>query len=220
MFEPIDLGEFERRTRIRPGRSLWDGADRIVSLRNLKRIVDIRLMNDEYLANLLLSVTLVGDPAARPYEGCDIKRMRADPAMLAVGQTFVEERKLLNLQASFFDIFKGTGAPSGFAKKGAMIILGEPDDGGLAVAHYLPPLVEWHGERHGLLDGMHRGYSAMRIGTTIEVIKICFPASPFPCDFGHWKNVRLVGAKPPKEERFYGLRPDLFRDLKYVGIDG
>lgn len=220
MFDPIDLAEFERRTRIRPLGTLWDGADRIVSLRNLRKIVDIRLMNDDYLRNLLLGVTLVGDPDLRPYAGCDIKRMRADPAMLAVGQSFVEERKLLNLQSAFYDIFKGSGATSGFAKKGAMIILGEPEGGGLAVAHYLPPLVEWHGDRHGLLDGMHRGYSAMRVGTTVEVIKICHPRSPFPCDFGHWKNVRQVGEKPAKDQRFWGLKPDLFRDLKYVGIDG
>lgn len=220
MFEPIDLGEFERRTSIRPHGDIWRGADRVVSLRNIRKITDIRLMNDAYLNNLLLSVTLVGDPDTRPYEGCDIKRLRADPTMFAVGQTFVEERKLLNLQAGFYDIFRGSGATSGFAKKGAMIILGEAADGGAAIAHYLPPLVEWHGNRHGLLDGMHRGYSAMRVGTTVEIIKVCFPVVPFPCDFGHWKNVRQVGAKPPKEERFFSLKPDLFRDLKYVGIDG
>jgi len=220
MFEAIDLAEFERRTAIRPTATLWPGADRVVSLRNIAKIVDIRLMNDEYLKRLLLGVTLVGDPSNRPYAGCDVKRLRADPMMLAVGQTFVEERKLLNLQSVFHDIFEGSGTTGGFAKKGAMIILGEAKDGGLAVAHYLPPLIEWHGDRHGLLDGMHRSYSAMRIGTTVEIIKVCFPKSPFPCDFGHWKNVRLVGAKPPKEERFYGLKPELFRDLKYVGIDG
>ena len=220
MFDPIDLGEFERRTSIRPLGDLWRGADRIVSMRSMKKIIDIRLMNDEYLRNLLCSATLAGDPAVRPYEGCDVKRLRVDPAMLAVGQTFVEERKLLNLQSVFYDIFKGTGATSGFAKKGVLIILGEPESGGLAVAHYLPPIVEWHGDRHGLLDGMHRGYSAMRIGTTIEVIKVCFPKSPFPCDFGHWKNVRQVDAKPAKQDRFFGLKPALFRDLKYVGIDG
>lgn len=220
MFDPIDLGDFERRTGIRPATSLWDGADRIVSLRQLVRILDIRLMNDEYLRHLLLSVTLVGDPERKPYKGCDVKRLRVDPAMLAVGQTFVEERKLLNLQSGFFDIFAGSGAPRGYAKKCAMVILGETAEGARAVAHYLPPLVEWHGDRHGLLDGMHRGYSAMRVGTTIECIKICFPPDPFPCAFGHWKRVKLVSAKPPKDERFFELKPELFRDLKYVGIDG
>lgn len=220
MFDPISLEDFARRTTVRPEGSGWRGADRIVSLRQITRVTDIRLMNDEYLTRLLRSVTLTGDPDRRPYEGCKVKRLRADPEMLAVGQTFVEERKLLDLQSDFSAVFEGSGASRGFAKKGAMIVLGETADGEHALAHYLPPIIEWHGDRHGLLDGMHRCYSAMRVGTTVEIIKVCFPTLPFPCAFGHWRDVRLVSAKPPKEDRFMDLRPDLFRDLKYVGIDG
>lgn len=220
MFETLDLGEFERRTCLNPLMYHWRTADRIVSLRDIRRIVEIKLMKAEYLAKLLLGVTLVNDPGVRPYEGCRIKRMRADPLLLEVGQTFVEEQKLLALQTNFFEIFKDSGAPNGFVKKPAMIILGETADGSLAVAHYLPPLVELHNGCYALLDGMHRSYSTMHVGTTMEVILVCSPKSPFPCDFNEWDVVRLVGAKPPKEERYFGLKPHLFRDLKYVGIDG
>lgn len=219
-FEPIDISDFERRTRLRPADYIWSGATQVVSLRKLTRIVDIRLMNDEYLQGLFLSVTLVGDPTARPYLGCKIRRMRADPAMMKVGQTFVEAEKLLNLQSNFYDIFESSGATSGFAKKGAMIILGETAEGERAISHYLPPIVEWHEGRHVLMDGMHRCYSAMRIGTTVEIIKICEPVQDFPCDAKKWTEVRLVDKKPPKDQRFFGLKPHLFRDLKFVGIDG
>jgi hypothetical protein len=220
MLDPIDLGEFERRTNLRPTAADWKGADRIVSLRDIKRITFSIDMDDVYLSTLLMSTTLTSDPGRRPYEGCSIKRLRTDPAMLSVGQTFVEERKLLDLQAAFCDIFEGTGALRGFAKRGAKIIIGETHGGEQAIAHYLPPIIEVHGHRNVLLDGVHRCWSVMRIGTTIEAIRVFFPKDEFPCDLGSWKDVRMVSAKPPKPERFFGLKPDLFRDLKYVGIDG
>jgi len=220
MFEPLDLALFAERTDLRPSDVSWSGVDRLVSLRHLKCITDIRLMNDEYLAKLLGSVTLVSDEERRPYAGCKIKRIRADPAMLGVGQTFVEAGKLLALQSGFFDIFHGSGATAGFAKKGAMIVVGVTDGGDRAMAHYLPPIVEWHGGRHILLDGIHRGYTAMRVGTTVEIIKICAPVERFPAEHNRWCNVELVDEKPPKEKRFFNLEPRLFRDLKYVGIDG
>jgi hypothetical protein len=165
-------------------------------------------------------VTLVGDTACRPFAGRKIRRMRADPEMFSVGQTFVEQKKLLALQTDFFDIFRGSGATRGFAKRGAMIILGRTASGELAVAHYVPPIIERHGHMHGLLDGVHRCYTAMRVGTTIEVIKVSDVQTPFPCGFGSWRQVRQVDAKPPKPERFHDLKPELFRDLKFIGIDG
>ena len=221
MFETIDLGTFEKRTGLRaPDNGAWQRVVGIVSLRDLVSIERIELMNDEYLTRLLQGVTLVGEPGARPYEGCKIRRMRIDPEMVSVGQRFVEKEKLLNLQTALFDIFHRTGATKGFAKKCAMVILGHVKSGDLAMAHYLPPIIERHGEMHGLLDGVHRSFTAMRTGTTIEAIRISNVTAPFPCGFGKWRDVRMVAEKPPKPERFHDLKPELFRDLKYIGIDG
>ncbi len=64
------------------------------------------------------------------------------------------------------------------------------------------------------------GTFAMRTGTTIEVIKVSDVKVPFPCDFGRWRDVRMVAEKPKKSERFHNLMPALFRDLKFIGIDG
>ena len=221
MFEPIDLGEFEKRTGI--GRAVipsWHDADRIVSLRDLASVTDIRVMSMDYLGRLMESIPLTGDANARPYAGCKINRYRIDPRMTKVGQTFVERKKILALNEHFDQVFHGFDVPSGIAKKGAYIMFGRTAEGALAVAHYLPPIIEQVANRHLVLDGIHRFSYVRGAGTTIEIVKISDPKIPFPCDPRKWSEIKAVDAKPPKDQRFFGLRQDLFRDLKRIGIDG
>ena len=221
MFEPIDLGTFERRTGIKANEaSVWGVADRIVSLRQLTQALDIRVMSNDYLTRLMTNVTLAGDPSCRPYAGCRIARYRIDPRMSKVGQTFVERKKILGLHERFDRIFAGFDVPHGIAKKGAFIVLGRTAEGERAIAHYLPPIVEHFKNRHLVLDGIHRFSYVTGAGTTIEIVKIEEPTAPFPCDPRNWTEVTAVDEKPPKEARFFGLRPELFRDLKHIGIDG
>ena len=221
MFEPIDLGTFERRTGIKANEaSVWGEADRIVSLRQLTERLDIRVMSDDYLGRLMSSVTLAGDSSCHPYAGCLIERYQIDPRMSKVGQTFVERKKILALHERFDRIFDGSGVLPGIANKGAYIILGRTAEGDRAIAHYLPPIVEHFKNRHLVLDGIHRFSYVAGAGTTIEIVKIEEPTAPFPCDPRKWTEVTAVDEKPPKEQRFFGLRPELFRDLKHIGIDG
>jgi len=44
--------------------------------------------------------------------------------------------------------------------------------------------------------------------------------TPFPCEPQHWKDLQKVDQKPPLEQRYPGLKPELFRDVKCIGIDG
>lgn len=222
MFDPIDLGDFEKRTGIaRQDVTLWGGAGRIVSLRDLVRIEDIKVMPTGYLERLLHSVTLVGDPSVRPFAGCKIRRMQFDPKQVAIGQTFVERKKCMTwLENDVDKLFQGFDIPAGPLHKRSMIILGRTASDEQAIAHYLPPIVERHGNMHVFMDGIHRSFFALRAHPSLEAIKISDVHVPFPADFQSWKDIATVDDKPPKAERFFNLKPELFRDLKHIGIDG
>lgn len=220
-FEPIDLSEFGKRT----GMDMLElarmsGADRVVSPRQIVVAQYILSMRLDYLESLLRSVPLQGDSDRKPYAGCRIDRYRMDPRMSKVGQTFIERRKINDLNELFSAMYDGHDVPYGIAKKGASLIFGTTAEGDRAIAQYLPPIVEQIGNRHAVLDGVHRFSYTKAAGTTLEIVKITDPTEPFPCDLRKWSSVKSVDAKPPKNERFFNLKPELFRDLKYVGIDG
>jgi hypothetical protein len=120
----------------------------------------------------------------------------------------------------FSGMFEDHDVPYGISKKGACWIFGETAEGDRAIAQYLPPIVEQIGNRHAVLDGIHRFSYVRGAGTTIEIVKISDPSIPFPCDLQKWSEVMTVDLKPPKDQRFFNLRAEYFRDLKYVGIDG
>lgn len=220
-FDPIDLSEFGRRTGL-DMRELahMSRADRIVSPRQIAVARYVLNMRLDYLSALVASVPLLGDPGRKPYAGCRIDRYRMDPRMSKVGQTFVERAKIAALHEMFGSMFQEHDVPYGISKKGACWIFGETAEGDRAIAHYLPPIVEQIVDRHAVLDGIHRFSYIKGAGTTLEIIKISDPTAPFPCDLRKWSSIAAVDAKPPKEQRFFNLKPDLFRDLKYVGIDG
>ncbi len=221
MLKRLDLEEFEHNTGMRHEDffSGWDKVRLVVSLRELIRVREIRVMPMEYLKQILSSVTLAGDSNIRPYEGAIITTARIDPSILLVGQTFVERKKYQSLIEMFSTFFDGFCTTKGVAKCTALIVYGELVDGTLALAHYLPPIVE-QGERKILLDGMHRNFLVMRVGTTLETIIVSGVKVPFPCTPQMWEKVVVVEEKPPREKRYFDLHPDLFRQLERVGIDG
>jgi hypothetical protein len=218
----VDLKGFEERTGIdrREFLGRWNEAERIVSLRDITTVLNVQAMPKSYLYRILEGITLIGDPTEHPFAGACIQTMRVDPHALMVGQTFVERGKYNALIEKFPDLFADFCVAKGFAKLTAQIVLGRTADGSVALAHYLPPIVEQHGGRSLLMDGMHRNYILLAAGTTVEAIKIRDVRHPFPCTPQRWDAVHAVDTKPPKEERYFDLQPELFRDLKSVGIDG
>ena len=220
MFTDMEMQEFRQRTRISDRHlETWSEAKKITSLRDIRRIIDLRVMPMQYLEQLLRNVTLAGAPNIHPYAEASIETVRMDPVSLLVPQTFIERAKYQGFLEGFQNIFKGFCVTRGVAKCTALIVFGETADGELAIAHYLPPIIEDHGRLH-LIDGMHRNFLVMTIGTTLETIVIRGVSVPFPCTPQGWSAVKVVSEKPPKEERFFNLKPGLFRDLKWVGIDG
>lgn len=222
MFSPVDLKGFEERTGIdrREFAGLWSEAERIVSLRDIVQVLNVQAMHRSYLQRLLESVTLAGDPTVRPFAGKRIQTLRQDPHGVMVGQTFVERGKYVSLLEDFPDVFGEFCITKGIAKLTAHIVLGRTADGSVALAHYVPPIVEQHDSRLVLMDGMHRNFLILRSGTTIETVLVRGVSHPFPATPQRWDSVKATDKKPPEGERFFDLVPDLFRDVKSSGIDG
>lgn len=222
MFQSISVEELASRVGSLPF-NVQRKADMVVSLRDIDpaRIRAIEIMPREYLERLLRRVTLEGNPSIRPYADCEIVTMKVDPHDLMIGQTFIQRGKYRQILEGFNGFLDESFCVTrGIANRSPFIVFGDTKEGTSAVAHYLPPIIE-EGE-HGrlLLDGIHRNFLVMRVGTTTESILIKGVKEKFPCDPMPWSKIVPVEEKPPREERYFNLRPELFRDLKYTGIDG
>ncbi len=219
MLTHLSFEDFAVRTGIGPSDLFrgWQPATGIVSLRELE-VEDLRVMPTAYLKQILQSVTLSGRDC-RPYLACEIETGRIDPSLLRIAQTFVERTKYQAMLEKFSTLFRNFCVNKGVAKCTALIAYGRTSDGNHAIAHYLPPIIEKHQDML-LLDGIHRNFLVMTVGTTLESIIVHGVNVDFPCTPQRWSKINIVGQKPPREERFFNLRVDLFRNLEGVGIDG
>jgi hypothetical protein len=221
LFQPIPLESFQERTGIEAGElnAPWGKIAGIVSLRDIVKVISVLIMTDSYLERLLHNVTLVGSPDKKPYANCEIVPFKIQPGIIRVSQTFVERGKYQAILENFAGIFPMISAINGISNLLPVIVLGQTQNDSVAVAHYIPPLVEFNGEL-ALVDGTHRSYLVHKIGASINGVAIKGVKMPFPCRTLDWSSIRVVDAKPPKAERYLDLQDDLFRDLKFIGIDG
>lgn len=221
MFKEIPIEQFESRTSTTL--HLNTKAEIVVSPRHLVpgSVTAIQVMSRDYLDQLIRNVTLEGDEAKRPYKEADIRLVRMDPSDLMLGQTFVERGKYQAILEEFRQLFgEHFCVTRGIAKLSPLIVFGKTADRRNAIAHYVPPIVEATNGTQFLLDGVHRNFLAMGIGTTIESVLIKGVETPLPCTPQEWSAVQVVNKKPPRERRFWNLESSLFRNLKYTGIDG
>lgn len=221
-FNPIDIAEFNRRMGICAYDALHGkgAVASVIALRDIAAVESVQAMTYDYLTRLLSNVTLAGDQSVRPYAGCDVQLLRVDPDGLLLPQTFVERPKYRRIVENISDKLEDFCQTRGIAKRTASVIIGRDADGHRCLAHYLPPLIEENGRGLQLLDGTHRCFLARAVGTTIESIVIRGVQAPFPCTPQRWHDLQKVDQKPPLEQRYPGLNPGLFRDVKCIGIDG
>src|SRR3989344_3955319 len=168
MFEPIPLEAFQERTGIIKNDFLFTPeVTEIVSLRNIASVSQVHIMPTEYLKKLLLNISISGDSKCKVYEGCRMKRVRIDPRQVRIGQTFVERPKCLKILEEFSGVFSGFDTPGGFASLPSLIVIGKTDTHSVAIAHYLPTIIEIRkgGRKPKLLDGIHRSYLTRSVGT-------------------------------------------------------
>lgn len=222
--EPIEFGEFLRRTGMDKhdlGFERMDRVEKIVSLRKIVKLLLPCAMPRNYLLKILQNIGTLGDPENKVFRNAEFQFLRTDPNGLLVGQTFVSRPKYTALMEGFQHIFAGSTLPRGFSKLTPQIVLGEDADGQMVLANYVPPIFEVHDGNPVIMDGIHRNFIILNAGTTIQSIVIRNIATPFPCRPMPWDKIKVVDIKPERmEDRYFDLRREFFRDLKSVGIDG
>lgn len=222
--QPIVFAEFLERINISQETLALPNSEKIqqvVSPRDMAKVDLVVAMPTRYLQGLLLNVSLIGSPKIKVFTDCQVYLMRFDPAQLFIGQRYVYRKKYISILENFENLFEGFLITRGISKLTAFIILGRDRQGILSLAHYIPPLVERHNNELLLMDGIHRNFITRRSGTTIESIFIDKVRVPFPCEAVPWEKIIVTDLKPDKkEDRFFNLRSELFRDLEFVGIDG
>ncbi|MBI1957224.1 MAG: hypothetical protein HYS44_02095 [Candidatus Niyogibacteria bacterium] len=220
----IDFGEFLCRAHILPsvlGFNEWSKIEVVTSLRDIAEVLDVKAMHASYLEGLLRNVGLASDPEQRPYRDATIQHLQIDPRQMLVGQRYAYRSKYSALIERFDHFFGSYILPSGFSILMPQIVIGRVADGRLVLANYLPPIIESHNGEFIILDGIHRDLITQRTGATIQAILIKNIGAAFPCAGREWKDIRFADEKPEKlEDRYFELNPDLFRDLKSLGIDG
>ncbi len=222
MFTPIPIELFRERTDIGAEDLEMPLAEvkAVVSLRSMRHVSAMLAMKREYLAKLLSHIPIAGDPKVKVYADCKITDYRFDPNQLRLGQTFVERAKYTAILENLSSVFSNFITPRGISKMPPYILFGYDEEGRAVLSHYLPPIVELNGGAPNLLDGVHRNFIVRGVGTTVMSIVVKDVKVPFPCQPMKWRDVKVVSVKPPLEERYFGLKPDYFRDLKAIGIDG
>lgn len=155
--EPIEFGEFLKRTGFSKEAFSFDGLrklEKVVSLRSIDIPLNINAMPVEYLERLLRKIGLAGDSEHKLYENARIRRLRVDPNGLYVGQKYVYRQKYIGIMESFKEVFQGFTIPRGLSKLTPFIIFGKDKDRASALAHYIPPIFEVHNGKMVILDAV------------------------------------------------------------------
>lgn len=221
MFKPIPFETFQDRIGVRLekiGINEVRDIKNVVSLRDIHSICSVFAMRRDYLHKIVRNVKAKNGEFV--YKNCSLKTVRLDPHALKIGQTFIQRKKYVALVENFKDILSQWTVSRGIAKLTPQIIVGYTAAGECVLAHYLPPIIEFHHNHLTVMDGIHRNFLGMSIGTTLECILIEDISVPFPCALRQWNEISIVEEKPPLEQRYFDLKIEFFRELKDLGIDG
>ncbi len=199
---------------------------RVLPLKNLKDIRSMIPLANAFLREILIKVRTLDDQL--PFAEATFGICYVDPRELKLGQRFVYRENYVALLEELPNLFVNAFAvTSSITSMGAFSVFGCDAAGEPAISFYLPPIVEKHrlktGEELVIMDGMHRNFLTKQFGMTIAAIVAKNVTVHFPCACKDWSSVTAIPlADKPADinERYFGLRKNLFRDLKYLGIDG
>lgn len=216
----LNLGreDFRRRLKLPD----IDSVSKIIPLRDLKVINSLIPISSEMVLYLLRQIrTLDGQ---MPFQNIGIQMTRMDPRHLKIGQKFVYRENYQKILESVPEVFRQFMVTAGgLGDLGAYFAFGLNGDEKYSMACYLPPVVEKQGSDLVIMDGIHRNYIAKQAGLALNVILVDGVDLPFPCGMRGWSDIVVLPlADKPKDlnERYFNLNKSLFRDLKYLGIDG
>ena len=178
-------------------------------------------MKNETLFKLLRKIPTQG--GYYPFAKADFEQRKIDPRILKVGQKFVYREIYQSLLEELPAIFSEFAMASGFCDLDPHFFFGADYDGTESMSFYIPPLVEQHGTEYVIMDGVHRDFIASRSSPTNTAIIIKNIGMPFPCGIRPWSEIKVISlSQKPQDinERYFDLNKNLFRDLKFLGIDG
>lgn len=215
----LSLNEFVRELRL-PDVS---NVTQIVPLRMIRRVTSPPIpISQDLLVRLLRRVRTMDNQL--PFLGASFLTLKIDPRHLKVGQRFIYRENYLRLMENIPDLFHQFPSGNGYLSDlGAYFIFGETETKEYALACYIPPLIEQHGEHLAIMDGVHRDFIVKQAGSTINAVLIRGVEIAFPCSMHGWEDTKVIPLSEKPEQmadRYFDLRPELFRNLKYLGIDG
>ena len=225
----IDAQEYLKRLNLRPEEfrkrlKLPDieGMTKIIPLRDLVSIHSLIPVSSDMVLYLLRQIRTLD--SRMPFGNIKTQMVRMDPRQLKIGQKFVYRENYQKILEGVPDIFRQFMVTAGgLGDLGAYFVFGLNGDDRYAMACYLPPIVEKQGTELVIMDGIHRNYIAKQAGLAVNAILVEGVELPFPCGIHDWSDITVIPlAEKPKElaERYFDLNKGLFRDLKYLGIDG
>lgn len=195
---------------------------KVIPLRDMLKILSIISIKKDFLEKIIRGIKTI-DQTLNPFKSSELGLIKVDPHHLKIGQKFVYRENYQGLLEDMPRIFDEFLTSVGFCDLGAFMIFGLDVRENYCLAYYLPPLIEKHEKEIIIMDGIHRNFINKQIGHTMNAILIEKIGAPFPCSVHSWKEIKIISLKDkPKDinKRYFDLNKNLFRDLKYLGIDG
>jgi len=214
----LNLGQFKRELHL----PRVEDVRKIIPLRDVHTILSLIPINLELLKYLIRRINTLDGQS--PFKVAEVQIVKIDPRHLKIGQQFVYRENYQKLLEEVPDIFgKFVVNPGGLGDLGGYFVFGYNGSDTYSLACYVPPIIERHQSELIVMDGIHRNYIAKQSGMAINAILVNNVSLPFPCGPRDWSDIKVIPlAEKPKDinERYFDLKKELFRDLKYLGIDG
>ncbi|MEK7560142.1 MAG: hypothetical protein AAB522_02490 [Patescibacteria group bacterium] len=194
---------------------------KVIPLRDMPEIESIAPLSQALLWEIIRKIkTFDGQ---RPFTNSKMYLGRIDARQLKIGQKFVYREKYQGLLENLPQIIKKFAIADGLCDLGAYLFFGIDTEGKYAMAFYIPPMIEQHNSEFVIMDGVNRNYLNKQTSPSAMAIIIKNVSVEFPCDLQDWDNTCVIGlAHKPEDmrDRYFNLKENLFRDLKFLGIDG
>src|SRR3989344_3864690 len=194
---------------------------RIVPLRSLTHIESVVPLSQALLFEIISKIKTVDGKL--PFKNSEVSLCRIDPRNLKIGQKFAYRENYQGLLETLPNILETSAVAGSFGDLGAYLFAGMDEEKKYAMAFYLPPMIEQHESNLVIMDGIHRNYLTKQMGSTIIAVIVKNVNVEFPCGRRNWQELTIIDlAQKPSDinERYFDLKKNLFRDLKFLGIDG
>jgi len=214
----LDRDDFKKQLKL----PRIEDIEKIIPLKSIELVQSVIPINSDMLLYLIRRIkTLDGQ---LPFQNSRIHQVIFNPNQLKIGQKYVYRENYQNLLENVSGIFhKFLGEWGGLGNLGAYFVFGLDAESRYSMACYLPPVIEIHESKPLIMDGIHRNYIGRQTGLTINALTVKNIGVSFPCSPKKWSAIKVIplNDKPKNlEDRYFDLNKGLFRDLKYLGIDG